>query len=1769
MPGMSSAITPLFGDPAEKGIELLYESPTTRVYRQGRAGQTVVFKETLGADASRRVHREADMLRRLGGIDGVVRLAQAGDRADVLALVDNRGVPLAQTLQAGPASIDAILTLAPHLARTLAEVHRAGVIHRDINPSNILIARAGEPVLIDFDLAALAEEHMAVSGHGQVVGTLAYLAPEQTGRTGRALDQRADLYGLGATLYEMATGRPPFKGEDMLQLIHDHLVREPVPPSQVDARVPEGLSRIILRLLAKSPEHRYQSAEGVLHDLLRLRGDFAQGSPGVFDLGERDFPAQLAAPDRLVGRDAELAVLEAAFAQAQETPWRTVLIEGAAGVGKSALIQQLRPMVAAAGGWFVSGKYDQYLQDGSAAGGLTQVLRALGRLLLAQAPDQLAASRRRILDRMGRSAGLMSRLSPEFSVLLQAEPDVPEIDPRQAELQMKQAVLDLFDALVSRERPLVLVLDDLQWAGAASLRTFERLMTESSLRGLLLVGGLRTEDDATANALSPMLAKWLLSEGTPVTHLKVANLNTSGMADLMAKMLRLERESAGKLAQAVGALTSGNPFDTMEMLNALRRERVLVLSEQGWRWDDAAVRRFVGRGNVVDLLAARIARLPAASRDAVEIMSCLGHSADRMLLLAATGSSADVLQESLRVPLEDGLVLEERSGEQTVLSFRHDRVRQAVLDAVDATRRERLQLATARKIATVPAFEDQAAEQYLACAGALVDRDEQRRVAGLFHAQAKKQLSTASFPLAERYLSAAETLLADANDPDDAALRDAVDASHHAALYSLGRFDEADIVFVLMQKRASDPIDLIEPACLQMRSLDARGRMEDAKQLGLDMLQHLGLQVPPKFAAEDTQRRLDEVHDWLRQDAAIDHATRKQTQGRRLLGIAKLLGRTVRSSIVRYESDALVWLLGETRRLWAEHGPCPELVASLGRMSALLIALRQDHRTAYDVARHVLTVGEALGYQPQSSEARLIFCTYSAHWFEPLEDVMRYVTQAYAGVLAGGDVSYANYVRIILVTSLLETAPTIEVSEIELEADIINCGRTGNMHAAAQHMSERQMLRALRGLTQSESSFDDANFNEREFLARMGRLPYLEHTYSECRAMFGLVMGDVSILAPNADRGLSLAGNLAGYYMTVFAHFFCAMARAWQLQGDPAPGDRERLVSELERYRQWIARRAQDQPHNFLHLLRLVEAEEAWALGDDWKAAAAYDAAAREAETRQRPWHRALITERAGLFHVSHGMVHNGRKMLADALRQYKAWGATAKVDRMLRLHDFLQPKRDPDAGPGGSPVFRGSRGSASSATVSADALDLMGVLRASQALSSETGLTSLTSRVTEVLATLSGATKVLVLSYNGDQWWLLAPAPGESPVPVSRAAERGLLPMSAFSYTDRTGEVLMVDDAATDDRFLRDPYFAGVQHCSLLVAPIASQGSVRAMLLLENTQGRAAFNAQRLDTVMLIAGQLAVSLANAQLYESLEQRVEARTRELQHTQAELVATARRAGKAEIANNVLHNVGNILNSINVSVSAVRRTIGHSRIEGLTRAVALMNEHRQDLGRFVTEDARGKALLAYLNDLVGALRAEQGETTGDLDRMARSVEHIGYIVAAQQSHAGPSSVLETTLAQELVEEALRLSTDAIERHGVHVVRRYEDIPVAALDKSRMLQVLVNLISNAAQAMDSVPQDIRVLTVSTTQSQADGGARLRIGIQDAGEGIPPNNLTRIFSHGFTTRKGGHGFGLHSSALAAMEMGGRLTVHSDGPGRGAMFVLEVPLQAPPPGG
>ncbi|MDT4995394.1 MAG: hypothetical protein QOH97_5286 [Actinoplanes sp.] len=1259
-------------------------------------------------------------------------------------------------------------------------------------------------------------------------------------------------------------------------------------PDEVNPVVPAGLSDLILRLLEKEPDRRYQSAAGLVHDLVRMRGDHVRGGPDRFVLGLRDFPLRLAAPSRPVGRDGEIAVLREAFEDAMSGHCHGVLVSGGAGVGKSCLIDELRPVVATCGGWFVSGKFDQYREDVD-SDGVQQVLRRLCQLLLAEPDSELVDLQSRLTEALGSNAVVLAAMVPEFAALIGSPGGGAGLaDLRVNRDQLVQMVLDFLYSVATLARPVVLVLDDLQWAGPAAVALLDAVLNEPHRTGLLLVGAYRDAEVDVAHPLTAMLARWRES-GTAVRWIRLRNLPVADLGVLLADMLRLPMERAVRLAEVVAVRTGGNPYDSVELLNALRREGTLMPGPQGWQWDPAAVRQHLGRCDVLELLIARINALPAQTGTVLQIMACLGGEMTMDLLVAASGHSRQVLAERLLPALEDGLLVMERSGRAGgVVRFRHDRVQQAAFARLASPARAALQLDLGRRLVAVVSLRAVAAEQYL-CAVALISgRAERHRAAALFHETAKG-LQVLQPEMAERLTHAAVDLLQGDPADLDVVLVTAAQTSRHAALFALGRLDDADVVYEAIKRQCPDPLGRVVAACVQITSLTNRNRVDEALALGLDLLARLGLPLPEMDAIGPViGQGMAALTAWAAGPDKNDDLYRPEVDDPRVLAISALMKQVIPAAFAGNPA-IMAWLLVEAQRLWVTHGPCEALVHVLGLTGFAASAAQQDYHTGYAVGRHLIAISEAHAYEAGAPHIWATFTGNAAPWFEPLEDVLRDVHRAREGLLRVGDLQVAGYIHNVTTTALLDIGPTLTVLLAEVESGLAFCRRTGHQLMAEFLLPLRQLVRALRGQTDAPDSLNDVPdspsdvdsptdvpFNETTHLAGLTANGLAQGIFQISRAIAAAVNGNTPQLIESADAAKRLMPMFPGLYVTAIAYLVRGLAVAQQVSA-AAPGERAGPLAELDACRAWLAARAADAPANFAHLSLFLDAERAWAIGDTWTAHCAFDAALHDNPGHPRPWHRALTAERAALFHLAHGLQHTGHALLAEARHGYAAWGATGKTRQLDDQYPGLAIPSVQRPEPSRIQTIDTGR----SGSISSDAIDLLGVLKASQALSSETNLDLLRARVGEVLSAMTGATTVQVLLRDDEanRWQLADPAgqPGAT-VTLEEGAARGLLPISVIRYTERTREPLLIDDAAHDDRFSRDPYFTGVACCALMVAPILAQGQPRAMLLLESRLTHSAFTTERLDAVHLIAGQLAVSLDNALLYASLERKVVERT---------------------------------------------------------------------------------------------------------------------------------------------------------------------------------------------------------------------------------------------------------------------------------------------------
>jgi diguanylate cyclase (GGDEF)-like protein len=1033
-----------------------------------------------------------------------------------------------------------------------------------------------------------------------------------------------------------------------------------------------------------------------------------------------------------------------------------------------------------------------------------------------------------------------------------------------------------------------------------ALRVLDAVLTED-LPGVLVVGVCRDREVDAAHPLTSMIRRWGRL-GVAPRELRLENLAQTDVATVLAQMLRIPGTQADELAAVLGERAAGNPDDTVELVNALRREGALTLAPEGWTWDARTIRHFVGTGDVVDLLKSRIDRLPEHSRRLLYAISCLGDEVTVELLSIACALTPDAVTAQLLPAVEDGLlVVADRAPgpfarQVAGIRFRHDRVQQAGHDALTDTERADLRLSLARRLDAGQAREAESAEQYLHVVDQLLAAgpgDEPVRAAELLRTAATRARATGNTVLVERNLAAATALYTGTGVAADSPALLGLDSDRHSALYALGRMDDADRLYAGVELRCRDPLDLVPAACVQIASLTNRGRPFEALALGMDLLGRLGFTDPHEHVETAVDVGFARIESWLTEVSVDDDVRRPEVSDARAQAAAALLSRMSPPAFFA-DHERLAWMVITAQSLWRRYGPQSHLVFCL--CHANTIGPRLDYRLARRIVLRVLEVGRARGYDAMTAQGHFLHSVSSAHWFEPLERGVAEAQAARETILQAGDLQTAGFAFYPSITGLLDCGQTLEACANETAAGLALSARTGNEQTGGSMVAYRQLVRALRGETAAVASFSDGDFEEEQHLAAAGPSNPMAVVYFHLlRALSAALYDDPQGLASHTEQAWPLLRFIGGTYSTALAHVLRGLTLARQVRAARV-GDREGMLAELDLHITTLHGWTADAPENFTHLLRLVEAERAWATGDALTAMRAFDQALRAADGVCRPWHHAFIAERSGRWHRDLGIERTGLALLAEARARYLDWGADGKVRALDAEFPGLAARTSParDAQPSAT----------SSMSVTSDAIDMTAILLASQALGSQTDPDRLRAVIDDQLQSLTGATAVgLVLRDPESGAWTLE-SDGRRPasLPVDEAGANGLLPLTVFRYCERTGQPVVVGDVARDERFAHDPYLQGRERYSLLAVPILSGGLPRAVLLLENSANAKAFSTDRLDAVQLIAGQLAISLDNSQLYRSLEAKVTRRTRELESAMEQLEALSITDALTSVAN---------------------------------------------------------------------------------------------------------------------------------------------------------------------------------------------------------------------------------------------------------------------------
>lgn len=1482
---------------------------TRRIFAATRVGDEakfVVKRARVGYPAA----EEAAALRHELAVLSQLRGAPV---AEAQAFIEDPLVGLVLTIVPGR-SVDVLIasrpdalrfvTYALEMTRSLAAVHARGIIHRDIKPQHFFIDDAtGQARLVDFGLATrLTRERQPLADPDHILGTLAYISPEQTGRTSHSTDQRSDLYSLGVSLYELWTGRRPFVSDDALELIHAHVARQPLPLHQHRAGLPTVLEELVMRLLAKSPEERYQTAAGLLADLERARTELAgSGTVAAFSLGQHDYDGRLRVPEKLYGRARPRQMLQEVVRATQQGGRALALIAGPPGVGKSALVQEAHRDIVR-GGHFVSGKFDQYGR-GIPYSALASACSELVRVYLASTATELEDWRRRLRQALGDNARVIVDVVPQLVLALGAQPEVPPLPPNEAQIRFERTFRRFMQASACKEAPLVLFLDDLQWADTASLAVLELMLASDSQGHLLIIGSYRDSEVDATHPLTRMVER--LEPKVKVERIVLEPLSLADVRELLSDALRLTQQSTEALASLIFDKTSGNPFFIGQFLERLAEEGQLEFEPgRGYTWDLAAIAALGATDNVVELVVARLGTLEPRALALLQLAGCIGHTFRLRTLAAIAEQEPRAVLRALRPAVEGGYLvplspnhrlledlMDGAAGDAVDTSYRfaHDRIQQAALSTKDGSERSRTHLRIGRLLLSAAGGEGPNDEQLFEVVAQLnlgrehvSDDDERRRIARLNLAAARRARAAAAHASAAQLALICAELLGER--PFAADYEASLDAHFVAAesYYLLHDAARALQLCRVIEQHATKVLDRVPARNLEATIVTNQGRPQEATAISVETLALLGLDLPDVTDPAAVSAAIGEGFGAYQaalgpRDVASLHELPTMHDPEKLAQVATLAGAI--PSVFQWNHALMVVLVLKAVRLALEHGTAPVTPFFYAQYGIVHHVVTGDAVRAHEFGQLAL----ALAAHPQHAAARggveFIYAEFLAPWVRPRRECSAHFKRGVSSGLDAGDQLHAGYCMAVGVAEALYAGQSVTELQAEVPGGLKALSEQGDVLNHLLLDMVGRGIACLLGDTSIAGSMDGEGFSEQLFEAE-GPPPVKAH-YGAIKGMLRFLFGD----AAEARRVTEAIQPPPGVVFKVDYVFYHGMACV-ELAYAAEPAERDALLAladaDLASFEPWV----RFSSGNFSALQRLLQAELHAARGELAAALEAYEGAVEAAVEAGVRHYQALAHERTGRFHRRGGRNRAAELSLREAFQGYELWGATGKLRQLTREFPELRPSevrnRHFDSAAETIGVSSGSGGSR---------LDLQSAMRAVSVIASEIRLEPLLNRLTQILLENAGATRgVLLLPERGE----FVPRAALRVQPERIEGEPGVLEIhqalasSVVRYCARTVESIVLDDAARDNRFAQDPFVERTRAKSIACLPLVHQGQLVGVLYLENDTAAGAFHAARVERLEFLAGHAAVSLQNARLYEelqsandNLERRVQERTLEL------------------------------------------------------------------------------------------------------------------------------------------------------------------------------------------------------------------------------------------------------------------------------------------------
>ncbi len=1511
----------------EQQIEAFYASSLFHA-RNSKSGQPAIVK-TLSAEFpdirdAKRLEREYWLLNELGSLDGIIPVTDMvflGNGAPVM-ISPATGWTLSHYLRAKRTAtwpLERVVDIIIRLTTALDAIHARGMVHKNIAPQNILLDDTDWSVrLMNFEIAtALSREHQGKVASKLIEGHLPYISPEHTARISHDVDYRSDFYSLGVVFFELLFGQLPFRAETQLEWVHAHIAKRPRVPDDAGAYVPATLIEIVLRLLAKNPEDRYQSSFGLLHDLEICRRSLSRtGEIAPFDIAQRDTSETFRVPQVLIGRDAELEQLTQLLAKVEAGASELCLISGSSGVGKTALVAELNRPILEARGFFLRGKFDEF-ERVRPYSGIAAAFSGLVQELLAEPPESLATWKTNIIGALGRNAQVLLDVLPDLGLIIGPQPPVPTLPPTEAQNRLQLTFLSFVRLLADENHPLVLYLDDLQWSDAPTLNLLQKMATARDIGHLLILGAYRENEVDSGHLLSLMRKE--VAKTRTVHDLTLPPLDQAVVNQIVARTFRTDEADTQELGAVLFQRTEGNPLFVKELLQSLFDDGMINFDRTHgrWTWDLAAIRKAEIGDNIVEFLIGNLNKLPDDTKETLRMAACIGHEFDMAKLSLIHQRSKEQLGISLMsalarniiLPLDDSYQLFDQAAALTDARadaavnpryrFQHDRLHQAAYELIDDAEKQPVHLSIGRLLQSEDTDEPQNERlikivRHLNVARDLITRkDDKRELAELNLAAARIAHNASSYQVALNYLRIARSLLPSNPWQEAYGLTRSLSSLYAQTAYLNGLHDEADAELSRALENLRTSLDKARVLSMRTRHYSTLGRMKDSIDSALEGLSLLGVRFTADVSDAEVEAEVAEISVNLAGREIADLINAGRMTDANMETAVGLLMEIFPAAFLSGAGNLFRLLILKSVNLSLRFGNSAETAFAYSTYGMLLCGGMNRPAEAIEFGKLSLAMNEAYDDIALKSRIIYVYTMFIHHWGHHWSTMTEWFTRGLEAGYQSGDLLYLAYnaqdciiwdPRLDLETAIAEQSRYMVI--------VKDCNYADSYDSGSLFL---QMLQNFAGNTRDLYSLSDDTFDEVSCLKGMTERGFMTgvanyHIYkAELHCLYRNFKGAV----PHVAAQERLMDSVMSLPQSVRFRFLAFLTYSATYETSPAD-EQSHLWQKMEDHANHMADWAQHCPENFSHLDLAMRGEFARLQGDMLNALSCYTRAVACAEENGFTRDRAMIHELASSAFEKIGQSFAANAHLDAARRLYHRWGARRKVDLMDAENPTLQliaPTRS-----------SGDRDAENSGySISHSALDLQAVMNAARAISGEIVLSNLLSRTMRILLESTGAQRGVFLSMNDDQLLAVVECLVEEGDLETRniqfEPDPDTLAMSVVNYVARTQKPLVLDDAAGHPRYGIDPYVVRNQIRSVMCVPVIRSDRFSGIAYLENNLAAGAFPEERVAIAELLTAQASISIENAKLYVDLEQKVEQRTAELSQKTNALEAVANQLSK--------------------------------------------------------------------------------------------------------------------------------------------------------------------------------------------------------------------------------------------------------------------------------